>query len=159
MAANDYYNPSPSRTSRHSNPTSPKPLPPDPYSGYNPHPTHPSPSYMSSSFEDTSYHPYPEQHHQDIPSPYYASGGGGRDYEANPYSDNIPLRQHPSKGDSDTVMHDPPPNDPTIIDRPSRYPGTPRGKQGFFRKKQPWVVYTLTLIQVIVFIVELAKNG
>ena len=159
MASNDYYNPSPTRTGLRSNLTSPKPLPPDPYTAYNRHHTQPSPSYMSSSFEDTSYHPYAEQSHQDIPSPYYASGGGGREYEQNPYSDNIPLRQHPSKGDSDTVMHDPLPNDPTIIDRRSQYPRSPRQKQGFFRRKQPWVVYTFTLIQVIVFIAELAKNG
>jgi hypothetical protein len=160
MASNDYYNPSPNRPGLRSNPTSPtKPLPPDPYTAYNPHHTQPSPSYMASSFEDSSYHPYAEQSHQDIPSPYYSSGGGGREYEPNPYSDNIPLRQHPSKGDSDNMMHDPLPNDPTIVDRRSRYPGSPRQKQSFFKRKQPWVVYTFTLIQVIVFIAELAKNG
>ena len=160
MAANDYYNPSPSRTGRRSNPTSPnKTLPPEPYTAYNPQPAHPSPSYMTSSFEDSSYHPYAEQSQQSLPSPYYSSGSGEREYEPNPFSDDVPLRQSPDKGDSGMPMHDLLPDDPTVIDRPLRSSGRKRQKKGFFARKQPWVVYIFTFIQVVVFIAELAKNG
>ena len=160
MAANDYYHPSPSRTGRRSNPISPnKALPPDPYTAYNPQPTHPSPPYMTSSFEDTTYHPYAEQSQQSLPSPYYSSGGGGREYEPNPFSDDVPLRQYPDKGDSGMAMHDPLPDDPTVIDRPLQSSGRKRQKKGFFARKQPWVVYIFTFIQVVVFIAELIKNG
>lgn len=160
MAANEYYNPSPSRSGRRSNPTSlNKTLPPDPYAAYNPRPTHPSPSYMTSSFEDTSYHPYADQSQQSLPSPYYSTGGGGRDHEPNPYADDVPLRQYPDKGDSGMAMHDPLPDDPTVIDRPLQSPVRRRRKKGFFARRQPWVVYIFTFIQVVVFIAELIKNG
>ena len=32
-------------------------------------------------------------------------------------------------------------------------------KRGWFAKPIPYVVYTLTLIQIIVFIAEIVKNG
>lgn len=37
--------------------------------------------------------------------------------------------------------------------------GGRRQKKGFFKKKLAWVTYTLTLVQIVVFIVELVKNG
>ena len=158
MAVNGYYSSSPSRAGMRSNPTSPR-LPSDPYAAYDPQHAQPSPSYKTSSYEDTSYHPYADQSHQSLSSPYYAAGGGGREYGPNSYSDDVPLRQYPSKGDSSFPMHNTPPDDPTIIDRPLHSPGQERQKLGIFGKKRPWVVYIFTLIQVVVFIVELAKNG
>jgi len=161
MAANDYYNiPSTPRPNRkNSNATLPQ-LPPDPYTAYSPHPTQPSAPYMSSpTFEDSGYRPYADQSQQSLPSPYYASGGGGREHDQSAYSDDIPLRQNPSKGDSDLAMHDHLPDDPAIVDRPPQNAARRRRKQGFFGGKIPWVVYTFTLIQVCVFIAELAKNG
>jgi hypothetical protein len=152
MAANEYYNspPTPRPNQQNSNAALP-PLPPDPYTTYSSHPAQPSAPYMSSpSFEDSSYRPYADQSQQSLPSPYYASGGGGREHEQAAYSDNIPLRHNPSKGDSD---------DPAIIDRPPQNAARRRRKQGFFGGKIPWVVYTFTLIQICVFIAELAKNG
>ena len=156
MAANEYYNPSASRLG-HRPPDPVSPLhSPDPYTAHPPQ--HPQP-FLSSSLEDTSYRPYADHSQQSIPSPYYASGGGGREHEPSAYSDDIPLRQHPSKHDSDVVMHDNLPDDPAIIDRPPQNAARKRRKQGFFGRKIPWAVYTFTLIQVSVFIAELAKNG
>lgn len=159
MAANEHYNPSPSpRNGRRYDAPSPR-LPLDPYATYSSHPTQPSPPHVPSPYEDTSYRPYADESQQSIPSPYYASGGGGRDTDPNPYSDDIPLRQNPSKGSSE-MLRDPLPHDPTIIDRPAQGAVRRRGKQGFFgHGKVPWIVYTLTLIQVCVFIAELARNG
>ena len=159
MAANEYYNPSPSPGNGRRYDAPPPRLPLEPYATYSSHPTQPSPPHISSPYEDTSYRPYADQSQQSIPSPYYASGGGGRDTEVNPYSDDIPLRQHPSKGSSE-MLRDPLPHDPAIIDRPVQNAAERRWKQGFFgRGKIPWVVYILTLIQVCVFIAELVRNG
>lgn len=161
MAANEYYNsPSTHHPNRKNSDATLPPLPPDPYAAYSPHPTQPSAPYMSSpTFEDSGYRPYADQSQQSLPSPYYASGGAGREHEQSAYSDEIPLRPHPSKRDSDLAMHNHLPDDPAIIDRPSQNAARRRRKQGFFGGKIPWVVYTFTLIQVCVFIAELAKNG
>ena len=173
MAANEYYNPTPSQFGRrNSDPPSPIHSPdsytayashhtqnPNPFTAPAPHHEQPSTPFTSSSPTDTSYRPYADQSQQSISSNYYASGGGGREHEPSAYSDDIPLRQHPSKHDSDVVMHDHLPDDPAIIDRPPQSATRKRRKQGFFGRKIPWVVYTFTLIQVAVFIAELAKNG
>ena len=158
MAANEYYNVSPSQGNGRRYAAHPPHLSLDPYATYSSHPTQPSPPHISSPFEDTSYRPYADRSQQSTPSAYYASGGGGRETEPNPYSDDIPLRQHPSKGSSE-ILRDPLPHDPAIIDRPSQNAARRRRKRGFFGGKVPWVVYTLTLIQVCVFIAELVKNG
>lgn len=161
MAANEYYNssPIPRPIRKNSNPTLSQ-LPPNPYTAYSPHPTQPSAPYMSSpTFEDSGYRPYADQSQQSLPSPYYASGGGGREHDQAAYTDDIPLRPNSNKGDSNPVMPDHLPDDPAIVDRPSQNAARRRRKQGFFGGKIPWVVYTLTLIQVCVFIAELAKNG
>ena len=158
MAANEYYSSSPSRGNQPRYDAPPR-LPLDPYAPYSSHPNQPSPPHISSPYEDTSYRPDVDRNQQSTPSPYYASGGGGRETEPNPYSDDIPLRQHPSKGSSE-ILRDPLPYDPAIIDRPAQNAARRRRKHGFFGgRKIPWVVYTLTLIQVCVFIAELAKNG
>ena len=157
MAANEFYNPS-SNQANGPHHDAPPQLPLESYATYPSHPTQPLSPRVSSPYEDTAYRPY-ERSHQGTPSPYYASGGGGRETEPNPYSDDIPLRQHPSKASSD-ILRDPLPYDPAIIDRPSQNAARRRRKRGFFGAgKIPWVVYTLTLIQVCVFIAELARNG
>ncbi len=159
MAVNEYYNPSPSPRNGRRYDAPPSRLPLDPYATYDSHPTQPSPPHISSPYEDTSYRPYADRSQQSTPSPYYASGGGGRDTEPNPYSDDIPLRQHQSKASSE-MLRDPLPHDPAIIDRPAHDTTRRMRNRGFFGNgKIPWVVYTLTLIQVCVFIAELARNG
>ena len=159
MAANEYYNPAASRLGhRNSNPPSPIHSP-DSYSVYSQH-TQPSTQYEPSTLhEDSHYRPYADHSQQSIPSSYYASGGGGRENDTSAYADDIPLRQHPSKHDSAAPLQDHLPDDPAIIDRPSQNAARKRRKKGFFGGKIPWVVYTFTLIQVAVFIAELAKNG
>lgn len=155
MAANEYYNPSLSPGNGRRNDAPPPHLPLDPYATYS---SQPSPPRISSPYQDTSYRPYAEESQQSIPSPYYASGGGGRETEPNQYSDDIPLRKQTSKVNSD-FLQNPLPHDPAIIDTPVRTAAR-RRRQGFLsRGKIPWVVYTLTLIQVCVFIAELVKNG
>jgi hypothetical protein len=117
----------------------------------------------------------------------YGQGGGGRPGLSgdNSYGDNIPLRDHPRQpgkndnaGEGDGVTDH-------VYDAPAgleggRGPGygaaTNRagngrggdawvmpldggdGKRGK-KKRIPWVVYTLTAIQVAVFIAEIVKNG
>ncbi|KAK4692963.1 hypothetical protein P7C71_g4339, partial [Lecanoromycetidae sp. Uapishka_2] len=171
MAANDYYNGSSMRSptrSTHStsgtlSPKSPKSpqfksLPPDPYTAYTPHHVQPPAPYMSSPYDrqsydqETSYHPWAEQSHQ--ASPYNA---GGIEQEPNPFDDDIPLRQHPSKGGSDAVPSQYS-DDPAIVDRrPGN--GDRRREEPWYRGKIPWVVYILTTIQITVFIAELSRNG
>ena len=158
MAANEFYNPSPSPGNGRRYDAPPH-LPLDLQTTHGSRPTQPSPPHITSPSQDTSYRPYADRSQQSTPSPYYASGGGGREPEPNIYSDDIPLRQHPSKGSSD-MLRDPLPYDPAIIDRPTQNAARRRRKQGIFgHGKIPWAVYTLTLIQVCVFIAELAKNG
>ncbi|KAG8530254.1 uncharacterized protein KY384_004755 [Bacidia gigantensis] len=74
-------------------------------------------------------------------------------HDTNPYADDVPLRPHPQKSDT-VVQHDY--DDSAITDRP---PPRQQRKKGLFSGRIPWVVYTLTLIQCVVFIAELAKNG
>jgi hypothetical protein len=78
-----------------------------------------------------------------------------------PFTDNnaIPLQSQPynkyNKSDK--------PESP-IAAEGQRYPPYDQSQtqdrvRGWFRGKIPWAVYTLSLIQIIVFIVEIAKNG
>ena len=57
------------------------------------------------------------------------------------------------------AVHDHLPDDPAIVDRPSRSAARKPKRRGFFGGKIPWVVYALTIIQVAVFIGELARSG
>ena len=161
MAANDYYRPATQTPDGRNQDITPH-SPPDSYTLYHSrsHPAQPPSPYITSPQEDYSYRPY-EHSNTSTQSPYFASGGvGGRDHEPNPFADDVPLRQHPSKQSSDIVMHNHlSDDDPAIIDRPPPKRERRREKRGFFSGKVPWVVYTLTSIQIIVFIVELAKSG
>ena len=96
---------------------------------------------------------------------YHSAGEmGGRD--ASPYADDIPLRPRPPPKDpEDRIGQDPrlghSDDDGTFAGSAKQRPseGRRRKRSGMFRGKVPWVVYILTLIQVSVFIAELAKNG
>lgn len=157
MAANDYYQRPPSQNKFRPSDAPLPPLPQDPFSSHAQPSYEPSP-YMSPSYEDTSYRPYEHSQHS-VPSPYYASGGGGRDTEQNPFADDIPLRHNPSKTDSDITRLDHLPDDPAVVDQPKGNRRRRREKRGWFSGRIPFVVYTLTFIQCVVFIAELAKNG
>jgi hypothetical protein len=76
------------------------------------------------------------------------------------YGDDIPLREQKRTPNPDPLENDHV-YDAAAVDRADsgkkKRPGN-----GFFSRSQgriPWVVYTLTFIQVVVFIVEIVKNG
>lgn len=153
MAANEYYDNHPS-------------LPY--YSQQPPRMTHASEPPIDGPFEDSAY-PLSgmDSHGMDSqttlrPDPrYYGQGGGGRPQDSQTsFQDDIPLRDHPAgpaKGDEPTDhVYDAP--TPMLGDQgPNRRRGN-----AFFKTplaKIPWVVYTLSIIQIAVFIAEIAKNG
>jgi len=158
MAANEYYSPvSPVRShGRPTDATIPH-LGTDSSTSFYQHPSQSTSPYMSPPQDDYSYRPYDHSQHS-TPTPYYSSGGGGRENEGNPFADDIPLRQNPSKGSPVVGAAEPFPDDPAISDA-RKHRSRRKPKRGFFSGKIPWVVYTLTLIQCVVFIAELAKNG
>ena len=157
MAAHEYYHPTvPTSNGRsHNTPYSPH----DPYISYNSRPAQSLSPELISPHEDHSYRPY-EHSSTSLQSPYFAStGAGGKASDPNPFADDVPLRQHPSKKSSDIAMQDHLPDDPAIIDRPPTKRKQRNRKRRFFSGKIPWVVYGLTAIQIVVFIAEVAKNG
>ena len=100
----------------------------------------------------------------------YYGQQGGRDHSQNPFSDTVPLRDYPqpnTKHDDTDHVYDAPAaahGAPGLDDREDGRKRRSGGLGQFFKNKKtkkriPWVVYTLTLIQSIVFIVEIVKNG
>ncbi|KAJ5690606.1 rhomboid protein [Penicillium macrosclerotiorum] len=124
----------------------------------------------------TSHSPVSQISHQDDPStPYHnresqhsfqsengAYATAGRVTDGDHYAENIPLKTQAPYGNNPEWMHQqtnyPPPSPGALEDRGVDRNGNLK-KKGFFRKKPAWVVWTLTLAQVIVFIVELVKSG
>lgn len=83
------------------------------------------------------------------------------------FSDDIPLRPRSEQNAPEgyALQQDQSGSDkglPSTADRRRRKrrrePEKKQGLRGFFSGKVPWVVYTFTLIQVTVFIVEIVKN-
>lgn len=122
----------------------------------------PAPSYSGNPYAAPA-DPYDLRHSQQSigsdQGPYVA---GGRLNEHDQYAENIPLKSQnqyangPPPGDwMQQPTHYPPPEmiEPPVAARPGRK------KKGFFKKKIPWVTYTLTLVMIVVFIVELVKSG
>lgn len=154
MAANEYY---------HSN----IPSPPS-YDQANPartdHATPSAPGYefaapSLSNRDDLSapYHNRESQH--SLTSDHGAYPAAGQIGENDNYAENIPLKAQTQYGNNSEWMQQ------------TQYPPSPGGvedsrqreqngrKKGFFQRKHAWVTWTLTLVQVIVFIVELVKSG
>ena len=160
MAANDYYNNHPAQ-----------PYDEAPYyqnngfQSHNPRPQHSGQSPASpyeAPFEESSYplggmntHGLDSQTTLGQDSRYYGQGGSRTSFR-----DDIPLREHPvvpAKDDPTDHVYDAPPNMMAEGGRPPR-----RSRNRLFKTplaKIPWVVYILTLIQISVFIAEIAKNG
>lgn len=163
MAANDYYNPDRLRRPAEA----PLPPLPSPYSAYNTNQKSNSSVSPTASAVDDPYLPQPHRSQQSFgyDNAYY--GASVRDNDPTPYSDDIPLRPHPKQTSSETyggnneVRYNPegtyPPSDPAIVNRARRPKQTWRER--LFSGKVPWVVYGFTVIQIAVFIGELAKNG
>ncbi|GAQ40283.1 hypothetical protein AtubIFM55763_003318 [Aspergillus tubingensis] len=154
MAANSYYHGGYSN-----NPPS--------YEQANPHfdniPTPGHPDFHTHPYEPTAADPQLHHSQQSLGSDQaYAAGGRLND---EPYSENIPLKsnQYANGSPPPNWMHQPTHYSPTPEDiEPPVAPTARRNrnrKKGFFQKKIPWVTYAFTLVQIIVFIVELVKNA
>lgn len=161
MTANETYSDDNSRSRARTDAPLP-PLPPsvfDRSTEYEPSIQHHTP--VASPFDDPSYRPYGRESQQSIQSNYQYYGGG-RDYETNPFSDDIPLKTNTQKSPTDLYASDQfryePERTNTLAAEETRSNRKPK-KKGFFSGKTPWVTYLLTLIQSIVFLVELIKNG
>lgn len=162
MAANEYY---------HAN----IPNPPSyeqvagGHTGQPPHLNTNTPGYGFQSHSPVSQ----ISHHDDPSAPYHnrqsqqslQSDGGaypaaGRVADGDHYAENIPLKAQTQSGNNPEWMHQQtqyPPPSPGALE--NRWRRGDQNKKGFFRKKPAWVTWTLTLAQVIVFIVELVKMG
>jgi hypothetical protein len=74
------------------------------------------------------------------------------------YAENIPLKSTTQNAhNTNPEWMDRPPSPGGFYDNDRQNSGRKRG--GFFSKKPAWVTWTLTAAQIIVFIVELVKNG
>lgn len=156
MAANSYYN-----TGYSNNPPAYDQAIPHTDSFHRPSP---APAYTGSSG-----HPYADSeppHIRDslhsLGSDQTPYGAGGRVYDGDHYSENIPLKENTQ------YSNGPPPAN--WMQQPTHYPSDPamlesptdrsRGrKKGIFKKQIPFVTYILTTVQIVVFIVELVKSG
>ncbi|KAF9892494.1 hypothetical protein FE257_001603 [Aspergillus nanangensis] len=159
MAANSYYN---GGYSNHP-PTYEQTASPAETSGRPP--PSPSPGFSGASAHPYA-HPDTDPHHlrysqQSLGSDNGAYVAGGRLNDEHQYAENIPLKPH------NQYSNGPPP--PEWMQHPTQYPPEPgmappmgrptRQRKGFFKKKIAWVTYLLTIVQVVVFIVELIKAG
>ncbi|PYH94137.1 DHHC zinc finger membrane protein [Aspergillus ellipticus CBS 707.79] len=154
MAANSYYN----NGGYSNNPPS--------YEQANPHdhlPTSGHPDFNTHPYEPTASDPPLHYSQQSLGSDQSAYAAGGRLDDSNHYAENIPLKSN------QYTIGPPPPNwmhqpthyspSPEAIEPPVARPSRQKKKKGFFQKKIAWVTYTFTLIQIIVFIVELVRNA
>lgn len=150
MAANEYYH-SPYTTAYHDQ------TPPYSYSSRKNDALPPPPSH--SPFHDQAY-PYgnPSASHS------YTGSHGRLNNDSDPFEDDdaVPMHGRRPKHDSAATVAPILPHeveDPFVRDVD---PGRPKGRRtrdGWFKGKVPWVVYTLTVIQLVVFIAEIARNG
>jgi hypothetical protein len=103
-------------------------------------------------------------------SAYYGQGGGGIQGSTNSFADNIPLRDHPGGPDvppkqnsTDHVYDAADPNAPVRRNTGTLEEGPrDRGRlTGLLKKKKkiPFVTYVFTIVQIVIFIVEIVKNG
>ncbi|RAH49872.1 rhomboid family membrane protein [Aspergillus brunneoviolaceus CBS 621.78] len=156
MAANSYY-----QSGYSSNPPT--------YEQVNPqlaqYPATGHPGFDTHPYQPTTSDPQLHYSQQSLGSDQGAYAAGARLNEGEQYAENIPLKAnnqypngHPPPANwMQQQTHYPP--SPDEIE-PAMRPGARRTqKKGFFGRKIAWVTYTLTLIQIIVFIVELVKNA
>lgn len=108
---------------------------------------------------------HPEHSHQALASDPSAYPAAARANEHDYYSENIPLNEHEqghyANGPPPEWMRQPThyPPSPEMMEVPIDPEGKRKKKKGFFKKTLPWVTYLLTIVQIVVFIVELVKNG
>src|SRR5690625_4153761 len=158
MAANDYFNSNSGYDPRFNENNPPPPPPPS---------TKPAPIYTSSGsptpYDGYGRHPNRDSQNTLFSEPdYYSSGHGGRPYGSDQYAEDIPLKSNTAQNGQGHWMNEntqyPPSLESQRLDNASIDQSRSRGRR-FFKKKIPWVVYINTLAQIIVFIVELVRNG
>ncbi|KAJ5433443.1 rhomboid protein [Penicillium daleae] len=119
-----------------------------------------SPVSQISHHDDPSAPYHNRQSQQSLQSDAGAYPAAGRVADGDHYAENIPLKAQTQFGNNPEWMHQqtqyPPPSPGALENRRRR---GDQNRKGFFRKKPAWVTWTLTLAQVIVFIVELVKMG
>ena len=167
MAAQEYYDPIGHQNAHsgysHNEPPTLPPIPSTQHSWMRQDAHVDSP--VSPIFDTTPLHE-PGRPGHDNSSDFFA-GGSSRPYRtSHQYSDEIPLRDslHHENGYKPAASESQIPLRPT--ESPEQVPNERRRrrrkeneKKGWFSGKIPWVVYFLTVVQLAVFIAELAKNG
>ncbi|KAF2087257.1 rhomboid-domain-containing protein [Saccharata proteae CBS 121410] len=148
MAANDYYHPQDQHLYNNAYSREDAPLPPSAHT-YRP--------YDQDTYHPDTYHPYGED------TGYHgASTHDGR--PTDPFADQnaIPLHAQQPKNDGSPMRYN---ADPEYqYGAAAAMPGKggrrrPRGKKGWFKGPITWVVFTLTIVQIGVFIGEIVKNA
>jgi hypothetical protein len=167
MATYEFYKISPERRESEAPlPPSPLSIPGSSYSAYRPPSTQrDEPSPIARSENPSSFFDEPSLGHERLDNRFYGAGGGGTANGSNNFSDNIPLRPQgepvspiSQRNGQEEDKSLPPPATERRRRRRRDDPQRKKGWRGFFSGRVPWVVYTLTLIQVTVFIVEIVKN-
>ncbi|ERF68682.1 hypothetical protein EPUS_05743 [Endocarpon pusillum Z07020] len=166
MAANEYYNAAtPYNHTAHQHldhsPPSPPPSSAKPptslYTNYPPSRA----SYIQSPYSASGAidSPYDNPHHSR--DSYYSGVVGGALNDDRQYADNIPLKSpqsRPYSGDPLAGQNTQYPPSPES-QRPPKSSRRREKKQGWFSGKITWVVFAATLVQIGVFIAEIAING
>ena len=166
MAANEYYNTAtPNNHVAHQHidhsPPSPPPFSAKPptslYTNYPPsRASYIQSPYSASGALDSS---YDNPHHSR--DSYYSGVVGGALNDDRQYADNIPLKSpqsRPYSGDPLAGQNTQYPSSPES-QRPLKSSCRRKKKQGWFSGKITWVVFAATLVQIGVFIGEIAING
>lgn len=150
MAANDYYRQSFMAQSQQS-------LPPK----YNKRPmSHTAYAYDNTNSTSSLDQSRPSNTYSPHRKPYYDRYDTQRPPPQSPSSESIPLEQQARINTNldnwrhQSTHYPPSPESQT----PQLLPTTDKKKNKWFSGKVPWVVYTLSLIQITVFIVEIIKN-
>lgn len=165
MAARDYYDPPENHANTAYSRTQPPHLPPlsETQHSFMRQDAHVD-SPVSPIFDTTPLHG-PGKPTSDSRSDFFSNTTGPY-RTSRQYSDEIPLRDdlqpgHGYKPDaSDSQIPLRPTESPEqVASEPRRRRRREPEKRGWFSGKIPWVVYFLTVVQIAVFIAELAKNG
>ena len=152
MAANDYYNlPYTSNHGPHQNAALPQPQ----------HDRYGAPvSPIATPFSDEAYPTYSNSRRSSLPKPTHYDGGALGDHTSDPFTDHnaVPLRSSQPNMDDPKVQHYT--NDSEgQLRRFSRDRGRRTWKERLFGGKITWVVYFFTIVQLIVFLVEIIRMG
>ena len=154
MAANDYYNDPYSSDSHLRQPTSYAPPKQDPYGA----PVSP----VASPFSDQQYSAYAPSRPSSLPKSTRYNGATLGDHTSDPFTDQnaVPLRPPNDNMDDPKVKHYTADSQGQLhAVRGFSRDGRRTWKERLFGGKITWVVYFFTLVQLVVFIAEIIKNG